>query len=88
MLGLKPSVNTKERLRKRSASGWTRGGALAKVRVINSNVTVLLFFCCPFSYGLQSTAPFIASLNLILRAVILPVGQRVRESHTARVLSS
>nr|XP_060159637.1 START domain-containing protein 10 isoform X3 [Globicephala melas] len=31
MLGLKASVNTKERLRKRSASGWTRGGALAKV---------------------------------------------------------
>nr|XP_059874301.1 START domain-containing protein 10 isoform X1 [Delphinus delphis] len=33
MLGLKASVNTKERLRKRSASGWTRGGALAKVPV-------------------------------------------------------
>lgn len=85
MPGLGASVNTEERLRERSAWGWTRGGALAKITVINSNVTVPLFFCLFFFNGLLSTAPFIASINLIFGALILPVGQRVRESDTARV---
>ena len=50
MSGFRASVNTEERLRQRSAWGWTRGGALAKITVINSNVTVPLFFCPPPFY--------------------------------------
>ena len=82
MPGLRASVNTKERLRERSAWRRTRGGALAKITVMNSNVTVPLFFCLFFFFfnGLLSTAPFTESVNLIFGALILPVGQRVRES--------
>lgn len=52
----------------------------------NRNRNVSVPHLSVLSHSLQSTASFIASLNLIPTAFLLQIGQLVRESHATRVL--